>query len=132
MSRAFVQAVRAVGRSGHLPLGTEAPPWIKTGPPGQAFDFCAHVHRLAADIVARCPDLQHVRTDRVLFAFTQARNGCRHGLQARVTPLRFHGGVLYRRHRGTHYQVQRLFVNGREVLYVMTLPAAVPDPGIRR
>ena len=115
-----IQSVRAVGRAPALAIDDEAPPWIMTGPPGEPFDFCAHVRRLCTDIAARCTELAHVRAERVLFAFTQARNGRAHGLQARVTPLRFHGGALYRRHRGTRYQVQRLFIHGREVLYLMT------------
>jgi predicted metallopeptidase len=115
-----VQEVRGVGRSGHLPLGTEAPPWLKSGEHDEPFDFCGHVRRLCVDIAGRCEELRHVHTERVLFAVTQARNGRAHGLQARVTPLRFHGGALYRRHRGARYQVQRLFVYGREMLYLMT------------
>ena len=55
-----------------------------------------------------------------MFGFTQARNGRSHGLQARVTPLRFHGGRLIRRHRGVPYQVQRFVVDGSDVLYLMT------------
>jgi hypothetical protein len=121
-----LQAVRGIGRSAHLSaghpaaFGTEPPPWLATGPAGQPLNFCTHVRRLCADIVRRCPDLGHVRTSRILFAFTQARNGRAHGLQARVTPLRFHGGRLVRRHRGVDYQVQRFVVDGEEVLYLMT------------
>jgi hypothetical protein len=37
-----------------------------------------------------------------------------------VTPLRFRGGKLTRKRRGVHYQVQRYFVGGREMLYLMT------------
>jgi hypothetical protein len=125
-----VQVVRGVGRSVHPPRGAEAPPWIRSGRPSEPFHFCDQVRRLCADIVTRCADLRHVRPDRILFAFTQARNGRAHGLQARVTPLRFRGGELYRRHRGTRYQVQRLFVNGREMLYLMTfcLPRFLNQP----
>ena len=61
-----------------------------------------------------------VQTDRIIFGFTQARNGRTHGLQARVTPLRFHAGALVRRHRGVPYQVQRFVVDGADVLYLMT------------
>ena len=64
--------------------------------------------------------LAHVQTGRVLFATTQARNARHHGLQARLTPLRFSGGRLVRRHRGVPYQVQRYVVAGQEVLYLMT------------
>jgi predicted metallopeptidase len=49
----------------------------------------------------------------------QARSSRRHGLQARVTPLRFRNGALRRRRHGRAYQVQRYFVDDREMLYVM-------------
>src|SRR5262249_38872869 len=56
---------------------------------------------------------------RLLFSVTQARSHRLHGLQARVTPLRFRNGVLMRRRWGTTYRVQRYFVEGREALYVV-------------
>jgi len=37
-----------------------------------------------------------------------------------VTPLRFRDGHLYRRVRSTTYQVQRYFVDGVEMLYVVS------------
>jgi len=111
-------AVRGLSKS--PPANSLAAPWWPTGAEDQPFDFCAHVRRLCDDITLRCPELAHVRTDQVLFAITQARNGRGHGLQARVTPLRFHGGRLVRRHRGVPYQVQRHIVAGREILYLMT------------
>jgi predicted metallopeptidase len=83
-------------------------------------NFSVHVHRLCADIARRCPEFAHVRAGQVLFGFTQARNRRPHGLQARVTPLRFHGGRLIRRHRGVPYQVQRFVVDELDVLYLMT------------
>jgi hypothetical protein len=56
----------------------------------------------------------------LLFGTTQARTGRPHGLQARVTPLRFRGGQLLRRRRGIAYQVQRFFVDQKEMLYLVT------------
>jgi hypothetical protein len=100
--------------------GQEPPPWLDTGPAGQPFDFCGHVRRLCADIVARCDGLNHVDVSRLLFAATQARSGRPHGLQARLTPLRFRDGRLTRQRHGVSYQVQRYFVGGREMLYLMT------------
>jgi hypothetical protein len=97
-----------------------APPWLESGSEGKAFDFCGHVQRLCADIVARCASLRHIDISRVLFAVTQARSHRSHGLQARVTPLRFPEGRLVRRRRGTFYQVQRYFISDREMLYVVT------------
>jgi hypothetical protein len=102
------------------PPAAEAPPWLETGPLDQPFDFCTHLERLCADIARRCQPLQHVDVSRMLFAVTQARNGHSHGLQARVTPLRFREGRLTRRRRGTVYQVQRYLVGDRDVLYVVT------------
>jgi hypothetical protein len=108
------------GPAAKLGLGLEAPPWHETGPAGQAFDFCAHVRRLCTDVVARCEALRHIDVSRLLFAVTQARTANPHGLQARVTPLRFRDGNLTRQRRGTVYQVQRYFVGDREVLYLVT------------
>ncbi len=64
--------------------------------------------------------LRHIDVSRLLIGALQARSRRRHGLQARVTPLRFHGGALTRRRRDVTYQVQRFFVNGREMLYLVT------------
>jgi predicted metallopeptidase len=101
-------------------VGLEAPPWLHTGPASRPFDFCTHVRRLCADIVRHCRELNHIDVDRLLFATTQARSADRHGLQARVTPLRFRHGQLTRRRHGTSYQVQRYVVEGREMLYLIT------------
>jgi len=115
-----LRVIRAPSRPRAHPLGVEAPPWFPTGPLGVPFDFCGYVRRLCADIVARCDQLWHVDVSRLLFAVTQARTGRAHGLQARVTPLRFRDGHLTRRGRGRAYQVQRYFVGEREMLYVVT------------
>ncbi len=115
-----VRPVRQPGRRRHEALGVEAPPWVQTGPVGLPFDFCAHLQRLCADIVRRCADLSHIDIGRLLFAVTQARSSRRHGLQARVTPLRFRHGRLRRQRRDGAYQVQRFFVGDREMLYLVT------------
>lgn len=98
----------------------DVPPWLPTGPQDRLFDFCGHVRRLCQDITARCRLLAHVQVPRVLFSVVQARNGRRHGLQARVTPLRFHNGQLLRHRRGVTYQVQRYFLGNHEFLYLVT------------
>jgi hypothetical protein len=81
-------------------------------------------------MTARCEELGHIDPGRLLFAITQARNGRAHGLQARVTPLRFENGRLTRRRGGTTYQVQRYFHGGREFLYLVTfcLPRFLEQP----
>jgi hypothetical protein len=115
-----LRAVRAPSPARHHPIALAVPPSLPTGPTHKPFDFCGHIARLCADIAARCADLCHIDAARLLIGTTQAR-GCRaHGLQARVTPLRFHEGRLCRRRHGTVYQVQRYFVDNREMLYVVT------------
>jgi predicted metallopeptidase len=112
---------RSIRNTAQLPaLGLSAPPWLPTGPPEQHFDFCGHVRRLCAEIVRRSEPLRHIDVSRLLFAVTQARSARTHGLQARVTPMRFRGGSLVRRRKDTVYQVQRFFVEQREMLYLVT------------
>ncbi len=115
-----VRAVQLPARARPRVLGLEAPPWFHTGPTDKPFDFSGHVRRLCADMVRRCPDLSHIDVSRLLFGMTQARSGQVHGLQARVTPLRFRHGQLTRRRRDGAYQVQRYFVGQREMLYLVT------------
>jgi predicted metallopeptidase len=114
-----IRAIRALNRGRTYALDS-APHWLPTGPAEGPFDFCGHIRRLCADVVLRCEALHHVDVSRLLFAVTQARSGRTHGLQARVTPLRFHEGRLRRRRRGISYQVQRYFVGDQEMLYVLT------------
>jgi predicted metallopeptidase len=115
-----VRPVRVPARARARPAGLEAPPWHESGPPGRPFDFCGHVRRLCEDVARCCPELAHIDVGRLLFGMTQARSGRRHGLQARVTPLRFHEGRLTRRRRGVAYQVQRYLVDDCDMLYLVT------------
>ncbi len=109
---------------GTRPRGRTVP---RSGPP---LDFCDRMRTLCDDVTRRCGDLAHVRMPAVLLSFTPCRNRSPYGLQARTTPLRFRGGRLTRRHGSTEYQVQRLFVDGREMLYVVTfcLPRFLDQP----
>ena len=110
----------SVVRGHRSPRAQPPPPWHDTGMPGQPFDFCGHVRRLLEDIVGRSPGLAHVQVPRILIGFTQARSPRVHGLQARVTPLRFPCGELTRMRRGVLYQVQRYFDGDHEFLYLLT------------
>lgn len=115
----------ALRLSGRRPISLPEPPGsLCTGPAARPFDFTMAMHSLCEDIVCHSPPLAHIDLERVLFTIIRARNGRRHGLQARVTPLRFRSGALATVHRGTAYQVQRFVMDGREILYVVgfTLP----------
>ena len=86
----------------------------------EPFDFCAAIHRLVMNIAIHCPDFRHLQVPRILVTITQARGQRMHGLQARVTPLRFSGGLLIRKRRGVSFQIQRYFLGDHEFLYLMT------------
>jgi predicted metallopeptidase len=107
-------------RHGHSSRTFDAPPWFDSGEPDKPFHFSESLRLLCADIAAKYPPLAHIDVSRMIFAFAQARNQRSHGLQARVTPLRFHGGELSRTHRGIPYQVQQFFHDQREIFYIVT------------
>ena len=112
---------RVAVRGGRKPAGfVPAPGWIDTGPVGQPFDFCASMSALVEDVARHVPEFAHLDTTRMAFTFTQARNTSLHGLQARVTPLRFQAGQLRKHSRGLPWQVQRFLIDGREILYVVS------------
>ena len=115
-----LRTVRWPIRARRPTTGLEAPPWYMSGPVNQPFHFSDHVRALCADIVRHCAELKHIDVSRLLMGMTQARSNRRRGLQARITPLRFQDGRRTRRRRGAVYQVQRYFVEGREMLYLMT------------
>jgi predicted metallopeptidase len=105
-------------------------PELEAPPERSGFDFTGQMRILCADVAARCEELRHIAMPRILVTFTPSRNRSRYGLQARVTPLRFRHGALTRRHGSTDYQVQRYYVNGTEMLYVLTfcLPRFLDQP----
>lgn len=112
------------------PLPTRAIAGPTGSDPAAVFDFTASMRALCRDVADRCPTLVHIDTERLLVSFTPSRNRSRYGLQARVTPMRFRDGALTRRYRGVLYGVQRYFVDGREVLYLVTfcLPRFLDQP----
>lgn len=114
-----VRPVRAPrGRAHHPHFAGQ--PWYDTGPHGEPLDFSGRIVALLHDIVARCPTWRHLQVPRILVGYAQAQSRRLHGLQARVTPLRFAGGALQRRQRGAIYQIQRLFMDDVEYLYLLT------------
>lgn len=113
-----VARIYAAGRGSASPA-VVAPPWLSSGPADRPFDFCGRMRRLAEDVASRCEIFHPIDVSRILITAIQARNSRGHGLQARVTPLRFADGELVGKRRGRFYQVQRYFVDGHEMLYVM-------------
>ena len=98
----------------------DAPTHIDSGPAEKPFDLSSALHTLCTDVAARSPAFAHLDTSRMAFSVIRSRSAARHGLQARITPLRFPGGELVGRHRRKRYQVQRFTIDGREILYLVS------------
>src|SRR5688500_1473518 len=92
----------------------------KNGAGGAAFDFSLAMHRLCADVAERVEDLWHVDMGHVAVSFAQTRRRVLHGLQAKLTPMRFQGGALTTTRAGRVFTCQRLYQDGREMLYILT------------
>lgn len=76
--------------------------------------------RLCVDICRHHPEFRHIDMDRMVVTFAQTRSPVEWGMQAKLTPLRFRNGSLTERRDGRIWTVQRLFHEGREVLYILT------------
>lgn len=95
-----------------------------------AFDFSGAMARLCDDMTARVDELLHVDMSRVAVSFAQTRRRVLHGLQAKLTPMRFEGGSHTTQRQGRLWTCQRLYRDGREMLYILTfyLPRFLDQP----
>jgi len=98
------------------------------------FDFSRAMRDLCVDISLRVPEFAHVRMERIAVTFAQTRRRVSHGLQAKLTPLRFEGGSLTTLRRGRSYQIQRCYAGGVELLYILTfyLPRFQDQPFLEK
>ena len=121
---ARVEGAQAAGR-GRSPRLSLA--WAATA---EGFDFSLHMRRLCSDIIGRMEQFRHVDIQRVAVSVAQSRNRRLQGLQAKVTPMRFAGGLLVESRRGRRYTVERIFEGRRELLYILTfyLPRFLDQP----
>lgn len=84
------------------------------------FDFTSAMTRLCEDITQRVDEFRHIRMEQMPVTFAQTRRRVRHGLQAKLTPMRFENGLLMTSRAGRRWTVERLFDGKREVLYILT------------
>ena len=88
-------------------------------------DLSARLAALCRNLTQALPELAHIDPDRVLFAVARSRAEGRHGLLARIAPLRFAGGVReLTRRRGPWretYRMPTLSHDGREIHYLITV-----------
>jgi predicted metallopeptidase len=83
-------------------------------------DFTESMRRLCVDVVETLPEFSHIDMSRVAVCFAQTRTRMLHGLQAKLTPLRFENGSRTTQRRGRLWTVQRLVIGGEEMLYILT------------
>ena len=86
----------------------------------EGFDFTRAMRLLCEDVAARLPQFAHLRVDEIAVTFAQTRRRVPHGLQAKLTPLRFENGSLVTRRGGRVWTVERLYEGDREMLYILT------------
>src|SRR5580700_8780524 len=84
------------------------------------FDFTRAMRVLCEDVAPRLPQFAHLRIDEIAITFAQTRRRVPHGLQAKLTPLRFENGSLMTRRGGRAWTVERLYEGDREMLYILT------------
>ena len=84
------------------------------------FDFTRAMRLLCEDVALRLPHFAHVRVEEIAITFAQTRRRVSHGLQAKLTPLRFEKGALVTRRGGRTWTLERLYEGEREMLYILT------------
>lgn len=84
------------------------------------FDFTQAIARLCDDITHRLEPFHHICMDNVAVTFAQTRLNVSHGLQAKLTPMRFEDGNLESHIQGERWTVKRLFRENHEIYYILT------------
>jgi hypothetical protein len=88
--------------------------------PAGPFDFSQAMRGLCQDACRRVPEFRHVEMEHVAVTFAQTRRRVLHGLQAKLTPLRFEEGRLTTRRGRTDWTIRRMFDGETELLYILT------------
>lgn len=86
----------------------------------KTFDFCEAMRGLCVDVCLHHPEFRHIDMSRVVVTFAQTRSPVEWGMQAKLTPMRFHNGALTEERDGRTWTVQRLIHGGTEMLYILT------------
>lgn len=95
--------------------------WPGPSMEGLAFHFSAAMTELVADIISRLPELSHIRIQHLHLGVTRCSRRY-HGLLGRITPCRFPGGKLWQRRGCWQITLQRYWLRGFELLYLIAFP----------
>lgn len=84
------------------------------------FDYSYRMKKLIADISRRCQAFNHIDSRKILVGVSRSRNNKKHGLQAKLVPLKFQGGRRVIQTAGDWYcKMPKTIHNGREILYAI-------------
>ena len=84
------------------------------------FDYSCHMKDLIEDISYQCGAFDHIDSSRILVGITRSRNNKRDGLQAKLVPMKFKGGMqTMQAGKGDCYEMPKLRNGGKEILYVI-------------
>ena len=86
----------------------------------RCFDICTALRRLCEDISRRHAVFQHIDMKCVAVTYAQTRSAVEWGMQAKLTPMRFEGGAMSCVRDGQRWGAQRVYQDGREMLYILT------------
>ena len=87
----------------------------------QRFNFSQAMVNLCDDMSHRLEAFHHLAMEEVAVTFAQTRSLASHGLQAKLTPMRFEDGALeMTADDGQRWTVRRLYRDRVEILYILT------------
>lgn len=86
----------------------------------KGFNFTLAMHRLCEDVCERMDEFRHIHMPQIAVTFAQTRSRVSHGMQAKLTPLRFESGSLTTFRHGRTWAVQKLLCGEQEMLYILT------------
>jgi predicted metallopeptidase len=91
--------------------------------PTTTLDLGEAAAALSADLCRQLPELRHIAPERLLFCISRSRAAGKHGVYARIAPLRFAGGAreVTRRRlwRQRTWRMPELHHGGHEILYLV-------------
>lgn len=83
------------------------------------FDYSFHMRKLIGDISRNCNALNHIDTKNVLVAISRSKSRSKDGLQAKLVPMKFQGGLQTNRFGKDGYEMPRICHEGDEILYLI-------------
>jgi predicted metallopeptidase len=85
-----------------------------------AFDFNREYMSVVRDVARACEEFGHIDADRIAVSYSMAKTSAKHGLQAKIYPLRFEGGAREKSSKGYKFTIPPVFYDGVEIFYIIS------------